>query len=450
MKVKQFYDEALGHASYAILSQKQVALVDPARDPQPYIQFANEHNADINAVFETHPHADFTSCHLELHQKLGAKIYINPKVGVSYPFEPIEDGDEIKIGNVTLKALFSPGHSPDHNSYLLIDQNGKPHSVYTGDSLFVGDVGRPDLREGAGNIQMERASLAKMMYKTLKEVFEPLEDEVIVYPAHGAGSLCGKQMNEETFSTIGQEKQQNWAFQIDDEASFVTALLEDQPFIPKYFPADVEMNRAGVGAYQDSIDAVKRLSNIDELDPGVLVVDTRPQIEFKSGHASGALNIQEGKKFETWLGSVLSPDEQFYLIAKDQEELDSVISKTAKIGYEKNIAGALVANSDQFSISEEVLDLADFKDHQEEYFILDIRNVPEFREEKIFDNATNIPLHQLREEAKRIKTDKPILVHCAGGYRSALGFSILAAQLPENKVLDLSEAVNDFTEETTV
>ncbi len=451
MKVEQFYDKALGHASYAILSKQSVALVDPGRDPQPYIDFAESHGAKIIAVFETHPHADFASCHLELHDKLGAKIYINPRVGVSYLFEPMEDGDEVKIGEVTIRALFTPGHSPDHNSYLLEDETGKRHSVFTGDSLFVGDVGRPDLREGAGHIQMERENLAKMMYQTLKQVFEPLEDGVLVYPAHGAGSLCGKQMNEETFSTIGKEKKQNWAFQITDEALFVKSLLEDQPFIPKYFPYDVEVNRTGSAPYEESVAAVPRLGKNAVLKPEILVVDTRPQEVFKqSGHADGALNIMEGDKFETWLGSIVGPEEQFYLVAKNEEELESVIRKTAKIGYERNIAGAKVVALDHFDNNGEMLDLENFKNNRGNYFIVDTRNASEFKSEKFFDHAVNIPLHELREKVHQITTEKPIVVHCAGGYRSAAGYSILSADLPENKVYDLSKAVEEFTENATV
>ena len=421
MKVKQFYDKALGHGSYAILSENEVALVDPGRDPKPYLDFAESHGAQITKIFETHPHADFTSCHLELHEKIGATIYINPKVGVSYPHQPLEDGDEVKVGAVTIRALFTPGHSPDHNSYLLLDEQGNAHSVYTGDSLFVGDVGRPDLREGAGNIQMERAGLARMMYRTMKQVFEPMSDDVIVYPAHGAGSLCGKQMNEETFSTIGEEKKHNWAFQIDHEDQFVNSLLEDQPFIPKYFPADVEMNRAGVPAFKQSIDAVPRLEPGSPLEAGLVIVDARPQAEFKAGHAAGALNIQQGDKFETWLGAILNPQEKYYLLAENEEELESVIRKAAKIGYEKDIAGAMIPAAGQFEESTALIDLEDFKQNPEGYFVVDIRNDSEFQAGKFFEHATNIPLHQLRERAHEISTSKPVVVHCAGGYRSAAG-----------------------------
>ncbi|MGI9544229.1 MAG: MBL fold metallo-hydrolase [Cyclobacteriaceae bacterium] len=314
MKVEQFYDTALAHGSYAIVSEGEVALVDPGRDPKPYLDYASNNDAKVVAVFETHPHADFASSHLEFYEKYGTKIYINSKVGVSYPHEAMDDGDEVKFGNVTIRALFTPGHSPDHNTYLLLDENGIAHSVYTGDSLFVGDVGRPDLREGAGNIQMQREELARMMYTTLHEVFEPLKDEVIVYPAHGAGSLCGKHMSEDTFSTIGREKKDNWAFQIENEDEFVDALLEDQPFIPKYFPYDVEINRKGNAPFEESVRAVPRLQMDTPLQSGVLVVDTRSQELFKEGgHVPGAFNIMEGEKFETWLGSLVDPREPFYI-----------------------------------------------------------------------------------------------------------------------------------------
>lgn len=444
MKVEQFYDKALAHGSYAILSEGEVALVDPGRDPQPYLDFAKKNNAKVVAVFETHPHADFASSHLEFYEKYGAKIYINSKVGVSYPHETMDDGDDVKFGKVTMRALFTPGHSPDHNTYLLLDEKDNPHSVYTGDSLFVGDVGRPDLREAAGNIKMQRERLARMMYNTLHEVFEPMDDDVKVYPAHGAGSLCGKHMSEDTFSTIGREKKENWAFQISNENDFVNALLEDQPFIPKYFPYDVEINRAGNAPFEESVRSVPRLEINAPLEAGILVVDARSQEIFKEGHTAGALNIMEGEKFETWLGSIVSPEESFYLVAENAEELESVIRKAAKIGYEKNVKGALVVTFDHFERKSNILDLQEFKSNPQNFYVVDLRNASEVREGKYFDQAVNMPLPNLRERASEIKTDKPILVHCAGGYRSAAGFSILEAALPEAHVLDLSEAITTF------
>lgn len=253
MHIKHFYDHALAQGSFAIESNGKVALVDPSRDIQPYIDFAKQHDADIIAVFETHPHADFISSHLEIQEKFGAKIYVNEKVGVSYDFKHIGHGDEVKVGKVTFRALFTPGHSPDHNSYLLLDENGNEKAVFTGDSLFVGDVGRPDLREGAGNIQVSRKELAGMMYDTVNGVFSELADDTIVYPAHGPGSLCGKNMSNDLSSTISNEKANNWAFQIQEKDKFVNAFLEGQSFIPKYFPNSVEVNRKGAKYLEDAV-----------------------------------------------------------------------------------------------------------------------------------------------------------------------------------------------------
>ncbi len=445
MNIEQIYDKALAHGSYAIESKGEVALVDPGRDPQPYIDFAEKHNGKIIAVFETHPHADFASSHIEFQQKFGATIYINPKVGVSYEFKPMEHGDEVKIGDVTVRALFTPGHSPDHNSYLLLDEQGKQKAVFTGDSLFIGDVGRPDLREGAGNLKVGRQELAEMMYDTVNTIFADMPDEVLVYPAHGAGSLCGKNMSDALYSTIGEQKKENWAFQMKEKQAFVNSFLEGQPFIPKYFPYDVELNRQGAEPMEDSVKKVKRLSNADTLEKGVLIIDTRRQEAFKAGHLKGAINIQnkEEDKFETWLGSLVAPNESFYLVTEDEKDLEAAIIRAAKIGYEKLIKGALVNPANTTEKSSQ-LTIADFKVHPDHYTIIDIRNQSEVAGGKFFDNAVNIPLPELRERIGEIKTDKPVVVHCAGGYRSAAGSSILESKLNGTKVYDLSEAVNEF------
>ena len=441
MEVKQFYDKGLAHGSYAIISQGEAALVDPARDPQPYLDYVKEHNAKVVAIFETHPHADFVSSHLEFHTKFGATIYINADMGADYPHQILQDGEEVKVGNVTVRALYTPGHSPDHSAYLLIDENGKPHSVYTGDSLFVGDVGRPDLREGAGKTKAQREDLARKMYHTINDVFKTLNDDIIVYPAHGAGSLCGKNMSEDTFSTIGREKEENWAFSVKEEADFVKALLEGQPFVPHYFPYDVEVNRTGSAPLEDSIKAVPRLDATAKMEKDVLIVDTRPQEQFKEGHLQGALNIMNGGKFETWLGSIVKPEENYYLVAESEEVLDEVIRKAAKIGYEKHIKGAMVAAEIAEKTSPK-FDLESFRKNPDAYHVVDLRNVSEG--EKIFDHAQRIPLPELRERAGQVKTDKPVVVHCAGGYRSAAGSSILEKEL-DAQVYDLSEAIEEFT-----
>lgn len=447
MKVEQIYDKGLAHGAYAIESDGKVALVDPGRDPQPFVDFAKKHNAKIVAVFETHPHADFASSHLEFQKKFGAKIYVNPKVGVSYDFVPMEDGDEVKIGKVTFRALFTPGHSPDHNTYLLLDENGKEYAAFTGDSLFVGDVGRPDLREGAGNINMKKEELAAQMYDTIQNIFMPLPDEVLVYPAHGGGSACGKSMSmDETYSTIGKEKARNWAMQTQEKAEFMKVLLEGQVNIPKYFPYEVEMNRKGFEPFEESIKNVPRLSGQSALDRETLIIDTRKAERFKKGHIKGTINLPDGEKFEQWLGAIIAPGEAFYLLAESPEKLETIIRKTAKIGYEQFIKGALVVD-ETFALKEksQYADAEALRKQLSDFTILDIRDAGEVRVNKIFKDSIHIPLGQLRERAKELPLDKPVVVHCAGGYRSAVGSSILENVYGDKaQILDLGEAIRGF------
>ena len=443
MEVKQIYDQALAHASYIIISDQKAALVDPGRDPQPYLDFAQEHNATIVAVFETHPHADFVSSHLEFYQKQGATVYINSLMGADYPHQTLDDGEQVKIGRIRLQALFTPGHSPDHNTYLLFDEEGNPHSAYTGDSLFVGDVGRPDLREAAGHLRSKRKELAQQMFDTVNNVFRPMGDDVVVYPAHGAGSLCGKNMGPETFSTIGQEREQNWAFNIDDKDRFVEALLADQPFVPQYFSYAVEVNRKGAPFFEQSLAQIPHLSADSELEGSAPIVDVRDQKKFKLGHIAGAINIQEDGKFETWLGTLVAPETPYYLVADDEQQLESILQRAAKIGYEAYVKGLLLA-AKPLPQSSPALDLASFKANPEEYTIIDIRNTSESEGNEIFPNAVAIPLPELSDRVDEINTSQPIVVHCAGGYRSAAGSSLLEAKLPNAEVYDLGESVKEF------
>ncbi|MFD2247382.1 MBL fold metallo-hydrolase [Pontibacter ruber] len=444
MKIKQFEDKGLAHYSYAVLSEqtREVVLVDPARNPQPYYDYAESNNAKIVGVIETHPHADFVSSHLEIHEKTGATIYAHSLVGADYPHKAFDEGAVLELGEVKLKSLHTPGHSPDGIS-IVLEHEGKDKAVFTGDTLFIGDVGRPDLRESAGNITAKREELARQMYHSTREKLMQLDDDVLVYPAHGAGTLCGKGLSEANSSTIGAEKMSNYALQQMSEDQFVKVLTEDQPFIPKYFGYDVGLNKQGAPAYKTSIEGVARMEKNYKPEAGALVVDARSEKTFKKGHYKGAINIQNGGKFETWLGSIVGPNERYYLIAESDEQLNELISKAAKIGYELLIKGAFVLD-EKAEFTSPVIDMEAFRQHQDDYTIVDIRNASEVKGGKFFDKAINIPLPELRERAKEIPADKPVVVHCAGGYRSAAGSSIVEAALPDAKVLDLSEAVNDF------
>jgi hydroxyacylglutathione hydrolase len=443
MQIQQFYDEGLAHASYAILSEGKIALVDPGRNPQPYYDFASAHAAQIVAVIETHPHADFVSSHLEFHQNEGATIFVSKLVGAAYPHKGFDQGDSFSLGEVTLHALHTPGHSPDSISILLKDSQGKDHALFSGDTLFIGDVGRPDLREKAGNLTAQREELARMMYHTVQRQLKPLADGVLVFPAHGAGSLCGKNLSDARQSTIGEQRATNWAFSAADEATFVDTLLQGQPYIPKYFGYDVDLNKQGAPAYQRSISKVSIWSTGAILPAGALVIDTRKQDQFAAGHIPGAINIMNGGKFETWLGSIVGPEERFFLVAETAAELEILINKAAKIGYEAGIEGAVV-NPAGMTEQGTSFDLSAFTSNPEAFTLVDIRSRDEHATTPIFAGAINIPLPELRERAGEIPMSKPILIHCAGGYRSAAGSSIVAGQVKQVPVLDFSEAIKDF------
>jgi len=439
MIIHQFYDKGLAHASYAIIRMGKMMIIDPARDPKPYYDFAAFNEADITGVIETHPHADFVSSHLEIHQTTGAVIYTSKLAGAAYPHESFDDGDSIHLADITLKAINTPGHSPDSICILLQD-NGYDRALFTGDTLFVGDVGRPDLREKAGNITAKKEELARQLYHSTREKLMGLPHHVTVYPAHGPGTLCGKNISPDLQSTIGHEIKENYALQAMSEQEFVKMIIADQPFIPHYFGFDVDLNKKGAPVYQQSIDAVPRSKVNTAFEKDIPVIDTRPNTDFRHNHIKGAINLQDGDKFETWLGSIVWPDEQFYLIAATNESLDAVIKKTAKIGYEQNIKAALLSEVNTEIRSVDIA-LDDFKDHPENYTVVDARNWNEINAGKVFSHALTIPLPELRERLHEIPDNKPIVVHCAAGYRSAAATSIIAGKIDKVPVYDLSDAV---------
>ena len=444
MNIIQFEDKFLAHYAYALISDGEMALVDPARDPQPYYDLAEREGAKITAVIETHPHADFVSSHKEIAEKTGAKIYVSKLLGAEYTHHSFDEGDTIKIGNTTLKALNTPGHSPDSICVVAIDEHSKEKAVFTGDTLFIGDCGRPDLRETAGALTATRQELARQMYHSLRDKLMPLPDDVLVYPAHGAGSLCGKGLSAANVSTIGAEKASNWSLKNITMQEFEQELLNNQPFVPKYFTYSVALNKKGAPDFAQSIEQIVIQDSIPEKLENFVIIDTRDQVDFKKGHLPKAINLMNDTKFETWLGSIVSPLEKFYLIGESKKVLEALSSRIASIGYEGQVAGAFVAK-DIAGETEGTADLESFKTHPEKYTIVDIRNASEVNTKKVFDNAINIPLPELRERVGEVPTDKPIIVHCAGGYRSAAGASIIKGMLSAPvEVLDLSFAIKDF------
>ncbi len=450
--VKQFEDKPLAHYSYAILSGKKVVLVDPQRDPKIYFDFARRHGAQITGVIETHPHADFASSHLEIHKKTGATIYVSKLVEADYPHRTFDEGDKIELENgVSLRAINTPGHSPD-SICIVLNHDGKDRYVFTGDTLFIGDCGRPDLREKAGAMMAKREELAGQMYDSLRDKLMTLDDDVVVAPAHGSGTLCGKALSEEDSSTIGAEKMTNWSMQDMTREEFIQEITSDQPFIPTYFGYNVSVNKGGAYDFQNSVDEVKfwgpvkNEQDLKQLDPNIIVIDTRSAEDFRSGHLPNSINLMNGNKFETWLGSIVNPDEPYYLAAEDQDTLEMLVRRTAKIAYEGRIEGAFVLEYGEKTSP--AFDKREFEKNKSGWTILDIRNDSEVEEGLFFENALHIPLNELRQRVDEIPTDKPVLVHCAGGYRSAAGSSIVEKELKDKKikVVDLSEAVEEYTD----
>jgi|TARA_R100000479_G_scaffold68390_2_gene32602 glyoxylase-like metal-dependent hydrolase (beta-lactamase superfamily II)/rhodanese-related sulfurtransferase len=445
MKIKQFEYKPLSHYSYAIISEGKMALVDPERDPTQYYAFAEENDAQIVAVFETHPHADFVSSHLQIHEETGAKIYSSKKTGADYPHTTFDDDDTVKMGNIKFTAINTPGHSPD--SITIQATDGDNTALFTGDTLFIGDVGRPDLREKAGHLKAKREELAKMMFNTIQTKFKDLPDNAYVYPAHGAGSLCGKGMSADaSSSTLGNERISNWAFKNQTEEQFTEHLLSSQPFIPHYFGYNVAINKDGASNLSRSIGNIPLQLSISETRDDILVIDTRDESDFKKNHLPGSINIMatsETSKFETWLGSIVKPEEEFYVVVTSVEEANTLLNRIAKIGYEKQVKAIVTLGNGDLKTSPD-FNISEFKENKKAFTIVDIRNDSEVEEGKIFETALTIPLHQLRERVSEIPNDKPIVVHCAGGYRSAAGSSILETELKNTTVFDLSDAVTEF------
>jgi len=444
MEIKQFEDKNLSHYAYAIRSEetKEIVLIDPARDIDPYLRYAAQYEARIIAVIETHPHADFVSGHLELYRRIGATLYCSRLQDASYPHEDFDDGNSLRFGEITLYAWNTPGHSPD-SICIVLAYRGEKQAVFTGDTLFIGDCGRPDLREHTGKVSAKREDLARQMYHSLRERLLALDDTVIIYPAHGAGTLCGKALSEANSSTIGRERISNWSLQQMDEDTFVHELIAEQPFIPQYFPYDVALNKQGVMNLDVALANIAIREAIGEIQHADLLIDTRPAAAFKAGHWPGAINIPDGVKFETWLGSVVAPQETFVLLGADRATLASLIKRIAKIGYEPFIRYAAVVHGGETLMPE--IPLNDFKVNPNAFTVVDIRNVAEAEGRQIFDQALTIPLYELRERIAEIPLDKPVVVHCAGGYRSAIGSSILNSMLnKKTMVYDLGEAIRDF------
>jgi glyoxylase-like metal-dependent hydrolase (beta-lactamase superfamily II)/rhodanese-related sulfurtransferase len=432
MYFKQFYLGCLAQASYMIGSKGEAAVVDPRRDVEAYLEEAEREGFKIRHVIETHLHADFVSGHRELAARTGAKIYFGAKAQAKFDCVPVKEGDEILMGDVTLRFLETPGHTPESLSVLVIDREKSetPEAVLTGDTLFIGDVGRPDLLGST----MSAAELAGMLYDSLHGKLLKLPDPVAVYPAHGAGSLCGRNISSETSSTIGEQRRFNYALQPMPREDFIKLMTTDLPEAPAYFSRDVRLNREGPGNLADlpKPHALAPGAVEDLQKSGAVVLDTRPAAQYGTGHIPGALNIGLGGQFASWAGALVPPEKPIVLVTEDEDHVEEARTRLARVGLE-NVAGYLaggllawhdanlpVTTTEQISVD----DLRHRLEAGAVPQLVDVRRPGEWQEGHI-PQAKHLPLNALDAHAAELDPARPVTAICAGGYRSSIATSLL-------------------------
>mgnify|MGYP000474387729 CR=1 FL=1 len=445
MKIEQIYTGCLAEAAYYIESNGEAAIIDPLREVGTYLKKAEKAGATIKYIFETHFHADFVSGHVDLAEKSGAKIIYGPTAKTEFESHIAKDREQFKIGNLTITALHTPGHTLESTTYLLTDENGKDHCIFSGDTLFIGDVGRPDLAQ-KGNLTME--DLAGMLYDSLNEKIKPLADDVIVYPAHGAGSACGKSMSKETFDTLGHQKQVNYALKAQTKEQFIKEVTDGIMPPPQYFAKNAAMNKGGV----DSIDDVYE-KGLNALTPqafentanqtGAILLDTRDPQLFAKGFIPNSINIGLNGQFAPWVGALITDLQQPILLITDEGKEQESITRLTRVGYDHTI-GYLDGGFERWtdagkeidtieSISAETFELA-VQDN--EIIALDVRKPGEYESEHL-EFTLSRPLDFIDDWMGEIDPEATYYIHCAGGYRSMIAASILKSRGVEN-VIDVA------------
>ena len=438
MFIKQLYTGCLSEAAYYIESNGEAAVIDPLRDVDAYLELANERKSRIKYIFETHFHADFVSGHLDLGKATGAPIVYGPGTNTKFPVHVAKDGEVFTIGDLTIEVLYTPGHTLESTCYLLKDASGKNHCVFTGDTLFVGDVGRPDLAQKGADITMN--DLAGMMYESIHTKLFPLEDDVIVYPAHGPGSSCGKNLGPNTHSTIGEEKKSNYALKAATKEDFIKEVTDGIAAPPSYFPINAKINKEGYESLDDVlIQGLKALS-IDEfkqlIKTDTLILDTRHADTFTQGFIPGSISIGLEGRFAEWAGSLLPFDAPMVLVTDPGQEKETIV-RMARVGFDK-IAGYLDGGYDAWKNAGEETDMiinveADelMMDipHDKNLVVLDVRRSTEFADGHLKD-AQNLSLSDMTDPATMatLEETQNLYVHCAGGYRSVIASSLLKRQ----------------------
>jgi glyoxylase-like metal-dependent hydrolase (beta-lactamase superfamily II)/rhodanese-related sulfurtransferase len=436
MFIKQFYTNCLSEAAYYIESEGEVAIIDPLRDIDAYLELAHERKAKIKYIFETHFHADFVSGHLDLSKQTGAPIIYGPNAKPKYEIHSAKDGEILTLGKISIEVIHTPGHTLESSCYLLKDENNNPHAIFTGDTLFVGDVGRPDLSSGT----MSTEDLAAIMYETIQTKILPLQDHILVYPAHGPGSSCGKNLGPNTHSTIGEQKQTNYALKPQSKEEFVKAVTTGLQIAPVYFAINAKINQQGYeevkkvthqGTQQLSIDALK-----NAVSEGAIILDTRNATIFTHGFIPGSISIGLEGRFAEWAGMILPFDQKMVLVTEAGKEEETVI-RLSRVGFE-NMQGCLKGGFEAWQTAGEKIDLIiDIEadelmmdiPHDPNLLVVDVRKETEFGEGHL-EHAMNLPLSEMTNivELAQFEETQNLYIHCAGGYRSVIAASLLKRQ----------------------
>lgn len=467
MKVEQIYTGCLAEAAYYIESEGEAVIIDPLRETQPYIERAQADGASIKYVLETHFHADFVSGHLDLAKKTNATIVYGPTAQPNFKAHVAKDGEVLKLGRVSIVVLHTPGHTMESSSFLLRDENGKDYAIFTGDTLFLGDVGRPDL---AVKTDLSREDLAGHLFDSLRNKIMPLADEVIVYPGHGAGSACGKKMSKETWGTLGVQKQVNYALRADmSRAEFIKEVTEGLVDPPQYFPKNAVMNKMGYESFDEVRERALQALSVRAfkaawVEEEALVIDTRHQDEFAKGFIPGSIFIGIDDNFAPWVGALIPDLKQPILFIAEAGREDEIVTRLARVGYDNAIGyleGGFKAWQDAGEELDQIVEIsaeAFAKIYNSNIHLLDARRASEYETQHV-QGAINFPLDFINRNMGTIDRKKPYYVHCAGGYRSMIAVSILKSRGFTNIInikggfkalqatnLPLSELVEQVTE----
>lgn len=433
MKIEQIYTGCLAQGAYYIVSENEAAIIDPLREVKPYLDRLEKDNVTLKYIFETHFHADFVSGHLDLSKKTDASIVYGPTAQPDFEAIIAEDNQIFEIGKIKIKALHTPGHTMESTTYLLIDENGVETAIFTGDTLFLGDVGRPDLAQKATNMTQE--DLAGILYESLHSKIMPLDDSITVYPAHGAGSACGKNMQKETVDILGNQKRTNYALNQPDKESFIREVLDGLTAPPKYFGMNVAMNKGGYDSIDDVMDKGLNPISVEDFESfaeetGALILDTRGAAEFYKGFIPNSINIGLKGDFAPWVGSLIVDVKHPLLLVSDEGTEEEVITRLSRVGFD-HVLGYLKGGFESWKNSGKETDEVnrisptEFAEKlNENSKIIDVRKLTEYSAEHI-DNAFNKPLDTISDWVSTIDDSEHFFLHCAGGYRSMIAASIL-------------------------